>query len=424
MKLGIVSILLATVLVELPRADTNWPQFRGPNGDGHSAAAGLALTWSETENVRWKTAIHGLGWSSPVVWGSQVWLTTATEDGKEQSVLCIDRDSGKVLLDRKLFENPSPEPLGNDVNTYASPTPVIEDGRVYIHFGSFGTACLDTETFKTVWERRDLPCRHYRGPSSSPILFENLLILTFDGADLQYTAALDKKTGETVWKTDRSADWSDLGPDGKPQAEGDLRKAHSTPVITTVDGKPLMISAGAKAAYGYDPRTGKEIWKATHKGYSASWRPLVADGIAYLSTGYSGFPMWAIKLDGQGDITESHIVWKYAKNVPRKPSPLLIDDLLFLLDDSGVVTCVESKTGEEVWKERIGGNFSASSIYADGRIYCFSEQGKTIVLKPGRKLEILAESQLDSGFMASPAVSGKSLILRTKSHLYRIDPPA
>jgi len=422
MKLGIIGAILAVVLTRVPHADTSWPQFRGPNADGHSASAGIALKWSETENVRWKTAIHGLGWSSPVVWGSQLWLTTATEDGKEQSVLCIDRDSGKVLLDKKLFDNPTPEPLGNDVNTYASPTPVIEGGRVYIHFGSFGTACLDTDTFNTVWERRDLPCRHYRGPSSSPILFENLLILTFDGADLQYTAALDKKTGDTVWKTDRSADWNDLGPDGKPQAEGDLRKAHSTPVITTVDGKPQMISAGAKAAYGYDPRTGKEIWKANHKGYSSSWRPLIGHGMAYLSTGYGGFPMWAMKMDGLGDVTESHVVWKYAKNVPRKPSPLLIDDLLFLLDDSGVVTCLEAKTGEEVWKERIGGTYSASPIYADGRIYCLSEQGKTIVLKPARKLEILAESQLDAGFMASPAVSGNSLILRTKTHLYRIDP--
>jgi outer membrane protein assembly factor BamB len=399
----------------------NWPQFRGPNGDGHSLANGLPLTWSETSNVKWKTAIHGKGWSSPVVWGNQVWLTTATEDGREMFGICIDRNSGKIVYDQLLFSNPKPEPLGNDVNAYASPTPVIEEGKVYLHFGSYGTACIDTKSLRTLWSRRDLPCRHYRGPSSSPILFENLLIITLDGADLQYVVALNKKTGETVWKTDRSADWNDLDDRGKPTMDGDLRKAHSTPIISSVDGEPVMVSAGAKAMYGYDPRTGRELWKINHKGYSASMRPVVGNGMAYMTSGYGGADLCAVKLGGAGDVTNTHIAWKFRKMVPSKPSPLLVKELLYLLNDSGVVTCVDAASGEQVWQERIGGHFSASPLLADGRIYVFSEEGKTTVLKPGRKFEALAESQLSDGFMASAAVTGKSFILRTKSSLYRIE---
>jgi outer membrane protein assembly factor BamB len=399
----------------------NWPEFRGPSGDGHSAATGLPLTWSETQNVTWKTPIHGRAWSTPVVWGDQVWVTTATEDGRELFAVCVDRRSGKVLLDRKVFDNPNPEPLGNDVNTYATPSPVIEEGRVYVHFGSPGTACLDTRTFRTLWTRRDLPCRHYRGASSSPILFQDKLILTFDGADYQYTVALDTRTGQTVWKTDRSADWQDLDADGKPVSEGDRRKAHSTPLIILVDGQPQMISVGAKAGYAYDPRSGREIWKVSYGGFSNALRPVVGHGLAFLTTGWVGADLWAVRLDGHGDVTRSHVAWKYSKMVPQKPSPLLVDDLLFLINDSGVATCLEAKTGQSVWQERIGGHYSASPLYADGRIYCFSEEGRITVLKPGRRLEVLAENQLANGFMASPAVAGKALFLRTKTHLYRIE---
>lgn len=416
-----LATLLLLLTAGMARASDNWPEFRGPNSDGHSDSTGVPLTWSETQNIRWKTAIHGRGWSTPVVWGDQVWMTTATEDGKEQFVVCVDRNTGKILLDKKLFDNPNPEPLGNPVNSYASPTPVIEAGRVYVHFGSFGTACLDTRTFAVLWQRRDLRCRHYRGPSSSPILFGDLLILTFDGADLQYLVGLNKKTGTNVWKTDRSADWNDLGPDGKPQAEGDLRKAHSTPLIVTVNGQPMMVSIGAKAGYAYDPRTGKELWKVNYKGFSSSMRPVVGHGLAYITTGYGGATLWAVKLEGKGDVTDTNVVWKYGKGVPSKPSPILVDDLLYLLQDSGVLTCLDAKTGEEIWKERIGGAYSASPVYVEGRLYCCSEEGKTLVFKPGRKFEQLAENTLNDGLMASPAIAGKAFFLRTKTHLYRIE---
>jgi outer membrane protein assembly factor BamB len=405
----------------LPNTADVWPSFRGPSSNGHSPANGLPLTWSETENVKWKTPIHGKGWSTPAVWGDQIWMTTATEDGKEMYAICLDRETGKVLLDKKLFTNTVIEPLGNDVNSYASPSPTIEEGRVYLHFGSYGTACLDTKTFNALWERRDLPCRHYRGPSSSPVLFENLVILTFDGADLQYTAALNKKTGVTVWKTDRSADWNDLDEKGKPYADGDMRKAHSTPVITTVNGQPLMVSVGAKAAYGYDPRNGKEVWKVNYKGFSSSLVPVIAGEHAVITTGYGGAQLYAVRLDSKGTVPDSGIAWRHGRMVPSKPSPILVDGLLHMVNDSGVVTCVDARTGELVWQERIGGNFSASPVYADGRLYLCSEQGKTTVLKPGRKLEVLAESQLKDGFMASPAVAGKALYLRSKTAVYRIE---
>ncbi len=401
--------------------EANWPQFRGPLGDGISHATSLPVTWSETRHVKWKTSIHGKAWSSPVVWGSQVWLTTATEDGRQLFAVCVDRETGRVLFDKKLFDNPNPEPLGNDVNSYASPTPAIEEGRVVVHFGSPGTAAINTKTFQTLWIRTDLPCRHYRGPSSSPILFKNLVIQTFDGADYQYIVALDKRTGKTIWKTDRSASWNDLDAQGRVTAEGDNRKAHSTPIIREVDGRPQMFSAGAKAAYGYDPVTGKELWKVDHLGVSPSTMPAMGHGMVFLNNGYARPDLMAVKLGGSGNITNSHLAWKYSRNVPSKPSPLLIDDSIYLLQDGGVFTCINAKTGEELWKERIGGNFAASPLYAGGRIYCFSEQGKIIALKPGPKFEQIGESQLSDGFMATPAIAGNAFFLRTRSALYRVE---
>jgi outer membrane protein assembly factor BamB len=417
-----ISIYIALIATAYPlRAQENWPEFRGPRADGHSTSTGIPLKWSDTEGVKWKTAIHDRGWSTPVVWGDQVWLTTATEDGKKMFAVCVDKGSGRILLDKQLFENESPEPLGNDVNSYASPSPVVEAGRVYIHFGSYGTACLDTKTYEVLWQRRDLPCRHYRGPSSSPILFQDLLILTFDGADKQYTVAVNKRTGKTVWNTPRTADWNDLDQNGQPAAEGDMRKAHSTPVLVTVGGEPRMISVGAKAAYLYDPRNGKEVWKIETPGFSASMRPVVFDRYAIVTTGYGRADLYAVPLDASGKVASEKLAWKFNRMVPQKPSPLVVDELIYLINDSGIATCVEAKTGEMVWQERIGGTFSASPLFADGRIYLFSEQGKATVLKPGRKLEVLAENAFPAGFMASAAVAGKALYLRTRTHLYRVE---
>jgi outer membrane protein assembly factor BamB len=276
-------VFLVLVLLALGgmTARADWPDFRGPHGDGHvpgsdTRPVGLPLHWSETNNLKWKTEIPYRGWSTPVVMGGQVWLTTATEDGHDFFAIGVDAETGKVRFNEKVFHSENPESLGNgaSMNCYATPSPVIEPGRIYVHFGSFGTACLDSTTGKVIWKRDDLPCRHYRGPSSSPVLFENLLILTMDGADLQYHVALDKKTGKTVWKTDRSVVWADENVPGQMAKDGDLRKAHSTPLIVTTAGKTQMLSTGAKAAYGYDPRTGRELWKVQYPDWSVAPRPV------------------------------------------------------------------------------------------------------------------------------------------------------
>jgi outer membrane protein assembly factor BamB len=410
-------------------ARADWPEFRGPWSDGHVSAPGdakplgLPLHWSETNNIKWKTEIPYRGWSTPVVMGGQVWVTTATEEGHDFFAIGLDAETGKILFNEKVFHSDNPEPLGNgaSMNCYATPSPLIEPGRVYVHFGSFGTACLDTSTGKVIWKRDDLRCRHYRGPSSSLISFENLVILTMDGADLQYHAALDKKTGETVWKTDRSVAWHDEDIPGQMAKDGDMRKAHSTPLIATVAGKPQMLSAGAKAAYGYDPRTGRELWRVQYPDFSTAPRPLFDNGNAFFVTGLTKTELLAVKTDGQGDVTDTKVVWRLKTHVGKYSSPLLVDGLIYTAADESFVTCIEAATGHVVWSERIGGKYAASPIYGDGRLYFFSQEGTTTVIKPGRSLDVLATNTLADGFMASPAVDGKVLFLRTKTHLYRVE---
>ena len=414
---------LVTAAILPGRAD--WPEFRGPRGDGHvlAPAGGLPLHWSETNNVKWKTEIPFKGQSTPVVMNGQVWVTTATEDGHDFYALGLDAKSGKVLFNEKLFHSDNPEPLGNgsSMNCYATPSPAIEPGRFYAHFGSFGTACLDTRTGQVLWKREDLPCRHYRGPASSVVLFENLVILTMDGADLQYHVALDKQTGKTVWKTDRSVAWNDENVPGQMAKDGDLRKAHSTPLIATVAGQPQMFSPGAKAAYGYDPRSGRELWKVQYSDWSVAPRPLYHEGLAYIVTGLTKRELWAVKTDGQGDVTDTGVVWKLKTHVGKYASPILVDGLIYTAAEESFITCLEAASGQTVWTERVGGKYAASPVYADGRLYFFDQGGATTVIKPGRALEVLATNTLAAGFMASPAVSGRTFYLRTKTHLYRVE---
>ena len=415
----VIAVLFA---LSLSTAQADWPEFRGQRGDGHAVnSAGLPLHWSETNNIAWKTPIPHRGWSTPVVMAGQVWVTTATMDGHDFFAIALNEQTGKTLFTEKVFHCDNPEPLGNDVNCYATPSAAIEPGRVYVHFGSYGTACLDTQSAKVLWKRDDLPCRHYRGPSSSPILFENLVILTFDGADLQYHVGLDKMTGKTVWKTNRSIAWNDEDVPGPMARDGDLRKAHSTPLMVTVAGKPQMLSVGAKAAYGYEPRSGRELWRVAYPDWSTAPRPLYRDGLAYLVTGLVKAELWAVKPDGKGDVTDTHVAWKLKTHVCKTASPILVDELLYMVADESFVTCVEAVSGTVVWKERIGGSYAASPVYADGRLYFCDKEGNTTILKPGRKFEVLATNKLEDGFMASPAISGKALFLRSKTHLYRIE---
>jgi outer membrane protein assembly factor BamB len=423
---------VATLLSTFVHAGENWPQFRGPNGDGVSDAKELPLTWSETNHVKWKTPIHGKAWSSPVIWGKQIWMTTANTNGTELSVVCLDRDTGKVVRDQKLFDVEKPQ-YCIPFNSYASPTPVIEKGRLYASFGSPGTACIDTSTGKVLWERRDFVCNHYRAPGSSPILHQGLLLMNFDGSDHQFMVALDKKNGRTVWRRERSVDHKDLGNDGKPQSEGDFRKAFSTPHVAMIDGKPMLVSSGAKATYGYEPMTGEELWRVEERtSHSASARPVAGHGLVYVLTGWSNGQLLAIKPGKNGEVVDANapatdnptqlkVEWKLKRGVPKKPSLLLLDDLIFMVDDGGFASCVEAKTGKELWRERVAGSYSAAPVYANGRLYFCSEEGKTAVVGASRQFKLLAENKLDDGFMASPAIAGKALYLRSKTHLYRIE---
>jgi len=398
-----------------------WPQFRGPEGNGVSPATGLPIAWSESENVRWKTRVHGKGWSSPIVLGDKVWMTTATPDGKELFVVAIHKDTGQIAVDQKIFDVPHPQ-AAHDFNSYASPTPVAEPraasrepDRVYVTFGSPGTAALDAASGRILWTRRDLECNHFRGAGSSPILFRDLLIMHFDGSDVQYLVALDKRTGKTVWKTNRSIDFRDVEPNGKVKADGDFRKAFATPQIVTWQGRPVLISLGSQAAYAYDPLTGRELWRLEERAqFSSSTRPVVGDGIVYYATGFNTGQVFAVRFDGT-------LVWKAARGAPNKPSMLLAGGLLFMVNDSGVVTCLDAATGAEVWHARIADSYSASPVLADGRIYFFSEDGRATVIEAGRAFKVLAESTLDDGFMASPAIDGRAIYLRTKSALYRVE---
>lgn len=413
-------LLLSGVAV----ADTGWPQFRGPLGNNYAPEARPPLEWSETHHVAWKTAIPGRGWSTPVYQDGHLWVTTATEDGKEFSALRLDPETGQVTFNQVLFRCENPEPLGNSVNTYASCSPLIDQGLVFVHFGSYGTACLDAATGQEKWRRTDLPCRHYRGPGSSLAHFRDLLILTMDGVDYQYLIALDKKTGETRWRTDRTTDFRDIGPDGKPEAEGDFRKAYTTPlVIEPQQGEPWLISIGARAAYAYDCATGKERWHTVYDGFSNASSPVYSHGLVFINTGYGKANLHVFKVDDntRGELKVEDMVWDCRKRVPLRSTPVVVGDHLYMVDDGGFISCLEVMTGEVLWSERLEGNFSGCPLYARGHLFACSEQGTSYVIQPDPEgIKVVHENRLDEGMLASPIAVGEALYLRTRSHLYKI----
>ena len=409
------------VLASALPAAAQWPQFRGPEGNGSVPAAPIPLKWGEGQNVRWKTAVHGRAWSSPVILENRLWVTTATQDGHDLFVVAVDPANGRILRDIKLFHVDKPQEI-HAFNSYASPTPIAEPGRVYVTFGSAGTAAIDATSGRVLWTRRDIECNHYRGAGSSPIVFGKLLIMHFDGSDHQFVMALDKDTGKTVWRTERSVDFKDLGPDGRPQAEGDFRKAFTTPLIVTVNGKAVLVSVGSKAAYGYDPFTGRELWRVEEPAsFSSSATPVAGHGLVFYTAGWHNGHLLAVRPDGTGNATSTHIAWRATRSAPKKPSLAIAGDLLYMINDSGLLTCLEARTGTVVWTSRLNGNYSASPLTAGNRIYFFSEEGKTTVIEAGREYKVLAENFLDGAFMASAAVAGNALFLRAGGHLYRIE---
>ncbi len=411
MRFSLFSVIVVSATLSLS-ADDHWSQFRGPAGDGHARAAEPPLKWSETENVVWKTPIHDRGWSSPVIWKSQIWMTTALRSGHKLFAICVDRDSGEIVHDIHLFDVEDPQRIAA-INSFASPTPVIEEGRVYVHYGTYGTACLDSSTGDLLWSRRDLKCDHEAGagPGSSPFLVGDRLVMNVDGRDVQYVIALDKTTGDTAWKTTRSVDYSDTAVN--------QRKAYCMPILIPRGTGKQLVSTGAKAVIAYDAATGKELWKVRHRGWSIAPRPVFGFGLVFVIMDHDHPELWAIRPDGSGDVTESHVAWKEKRGMPSRASPLLVDDLLFLVNHNGITSCLEAKTGDLVWKRRLEGDYSASPIYARGRIYFFNENAVCTVIKASRQFEILAVNAVaKEELMASPAAAGKSLFIRTEKHLY------
>lgn len=400
-------VLPTLALPNAGNAQVNWPEFRGPSADGKST---VKLPDAVDKNsIEWSTPIHGKGWSSPVVWGEQIWLTTATEDGKKMSLISVDLKTGKILSDQVLHENKEPA-FCHPTNSYASPTPAIEEGRIYVHFGSYGTTCIDTSSGEQIWQRLDLECDHFRGPASSPILYKNLMIVALDGFDFQYVVALDKATGKTVWKTDREIDY---GTDN-----GDLKKAYGTGAIFDVDGNDILVVPSAVATIAYDPLSGKPLWTVYHEGMNASARPVRGEnGLVVISNGMG--KMVGVNPVGSGDITNSNIKWTQTKGAAKKPSQIVIGNLLYMVSDKGIVSCLDLDTGKPRWQERVGGAFSASPVFDGEKILAVSEKGKVLIFKPNPDAyEEVSQDKIGEGFKASPAIVADRLILRGFSKLY------
>ena len=382
----------------------DWPQFRGPTGQGLSEERNLPLTWSETKNVRWKVEIPGRGWSSPVIQGDRIWLTTATEDGRSLRAIAVDVNTGAIQQNVEVFRLKSPK-LTNGKNSFASPTPIVEGDRVYLHFGAYGTACI-TQTGEIVWKTKLDYDNGQHGPGGSPVLYDDLLIVSCDGLEQQFVVALDKATGKVRWKKMR---------------EG--YQAYSTPLVVNLPAGDQVISPGAFQAIAYEPRTGKEIWRVRYgEGFSNVPRPVYGNDLVFICSGFQEPSLLAVRVDGRGDVTKK-IVWKLDRGIPRTSSPLLVGNEIYIVNDNGIATCIDAKTGAELWRARLDGNYSASPIYADGRIYFLSEEGVSIVIAPGRQLKPLATNQLDGPTLASMAVSHNSLFIRSATHLYRISNP-
>lgn len=392
----IVAVTLASCWS--PLAAEDWPQFRGPDGQGHADETPVPLTWSETANVAWRTPIEGRGWSSPIVVGEQVWLTTAIESAGSLRAVVLHRQSGEVLYDIEVFRK---EDLGriNAKNSHASPTPVSDGQFVYVHFGAQGTACLSTDG-QIVW-RTELAYGQHHGPGASPILWRGLLIVSCDGVDAQYVIALDKRSGRPVWQKHRQG-----------------KNAYTTPLVIEHNGAEQLIAAGGDGVWSYDPKNGQELWHFSYEGHSVIPRPVYRDGLLYVCSGYWTPSLYALRVDGRGDITTSHRVFTVRRGVPFTPSPLLIDDRLILLSDRGIATAIDPKSGQELWSRRLGGNYSASPVYAQGRIYLLSEEGVATVLSAEGECEQLAVNELPGQALASPAVADGAIFLRTDEAVY------
>lgn len=408
-RAGSVVVLLGLAVATRAWAE-DWPQFRGPSGQGYSSEVGLPLDWSESSNIAWKVPASP-GWSSPVVAGGRVWLTAAVDvrgargrDTVSLRLLGFEAATGRETLNLEVFRVEYPGAI-NLKNSRASPTPIVDGDRVYVHFGSDGTAAVSTAGEVRWTTRLRYDAQH--GNGGSPVLYRDLLIVNCDGWGAEaYVVALDAATGAVRWKTSRRRPWS---------------QAYSTPLVIRVADDDQVVSVGAFRTVAYEPLTGKEIWRVSYgDGFSNVPRPVYGDGLVFIATGFQEPSLMAVRVDGRGDVTPTHVAWKTTRGAPYTPSPLLVGDDLYYVSDTGVLTAVEARSGRLLWQQRLGGNYSASPVYADGRIYILSEEGMTTVISPGREFHKLAVSRLDGNTLASMAVSEGSIFIRTDTHLYRI----
>ena len=431
--------LLSTALMgkhAAAEALPSWSQWRGPAGQGHAPAAkDLPRVWSESENIAWKTPVEGKGWSSPVLDRGRIWLTTAVETPLSEAekaerlakvenssslqvsgpvslrAVCLDAATGKRLHDIELFRQSQPDPI-HSLNSYASPSPILDGGRLYCHFGTNGTAAVDAATGAILWSHTLQKIKHENGAGGTPVLFGNRLIFDCDGSDQQYIVALDTATGEVAWKTERS---------GERNPEPQLKKAYGSPIVTEVDGRTVLLSTGADWLYAYDPTDGRELWKQAYGvlGFSIVPRPIVGHGMAFISTSFMQPELLAVKLPTGDALPE--IAWRVKKSVPNIPSPILVGDEIVMVSDKGVATCLDADSGEVRFSERLGGNFCSSPLYADGRIWVGNREGQTFILTPGKEFHVEATNQLDGEIMATPIAVGPALFLRTDKAVYRIE---
>jgi outer membrane protein assembly factor BamB len=415
MKLTLALSLVVCFTCSLHAGD--WLEFRGNSGQGLSDAEGLPVAWGKDSNVVWKAPIEGLGWSSPIIVNGKIYLTTAiSEDGFKSPnqtlrTICLDEKTGKPIWDLLTFEQKSVNARVDRIhgkNSQASPTPISDGKHLFVHFGVRGTACLTLDG-DVVWKNQELDYVPVHGNGGSPALVDDLLIISCDGSSKEFICAMEKKTGHIRWTTDRTA--------------AHLRKkfAFTTPLAIEVGGKKQIVSQGAGAVYGYNPTDGSVLWQVDYgDGYSVIPRPVFAHGLVFISSGYDRPTLYAIDPTGKGNVTDTHVKWTMKKGAPHTPSPLVVGDLLFLVSDGGIATCLDAKTGEQHWQERLGGKYSASPLSAEGRVYIQSEEGEGIVINASKEYKELARNTLEGRTFASYAVSGKSLFIRTEKQLYRI----
>jgi outer membrane protein assembly factor BamB len=408
----IASLSYGLLLICSMHAAQDWPEFRGPTGQGHAATTRLPLEWSATQNVAWKQPVPGRGWSSPSLSGARLFLTAAAGEAGDSKrtlrAICLDEPTGRILWDVALFDqDAAAAPRIHAKNSHASPTPLVADGRVYVHFGHQGTACLNLDG-KVIWKNNELAYSPVHGNGGSPILAGNKLVFSCDGGNDPFIVALDKSTGKVTWKTPRVT-------------TAKKTFSFSTPLLITVNGRQQIISPGSGAVCALDPQTGKEIWRARYgEGYSVIPRPVLGHGMIFIGTGYDTPIVMAIRVDGTGDVTDTHVAWTLKKGAPNTPSLLLVGAEVYMVSDGGIASCVDAKTGTVHWQERVGGNYSASPVFANGRIYFQNEEGIGVVVRAGKEFQKLASNDLGERSLASYAVAEDAFYIRTEQHLYKI----